>query len=116
MALAEIQAAKDPGHRSLLILGVRAFKMVDGLEKLAAADEQRAATAFETKFLPQLRMLEAEVSAAEKTSKVPVAELHNLSTCLETLRAARLRAVRAAGASLPQDVADKEALDREALD
>lgn len=110
VALKSIKEARNPGHRKLLILGVRAFKLVNGAEKLAEVErgvrervndgsglgpikfteEQRAAAtvSFDTKLLPEVEKLEAEVSAAAAISKVAVSDVGILSQNMQALRVA----------------------------
>ena len=114
VVLRSIRETKDPGHRTLLILSARAFKMANGLEKLLAVErgvmerpadplsdspalpplvftpEQRAAAteAFDAKFAPDIARLEVEMAAAAATSMVGVADVPHLSKTLDSLRLA----------------------------
>ena len=133
VALEFIKKAAD-SDRTLHILGVRAFKLVNGAEKLAevergvrlrpadgsggdpslppikftAAQMAQATRSFETDLVQEVTKLEAEVKAAAAASKLDVADVKGLAAHLEALRGvlARRATWRAAGGpiGLPADV------------
>jgi len=114
VALTALKEATDSGQRTLMMLGVRAFKLFSSMEKLAEVErgvkerpadftsgspalpalkfteQQRAAAtaSFDTNLAPMIEKLEAEVRAAAAKSTVDVTDVGRLSTHMEALRLA----------------------------